>query len=103
AVKLTVEQAEMLTRQGFSSDLEDRLRGALAQALRRGVVANKALLLENRLRGVTLRNLANGSESVHLDLFDHLGYPGEVRDLFEAEVRSWGGRTAKERRLLIDL
>lgn len=103
AVKLTEEEAELLARKGFSPDLEDRLRGALAQGLRRGVVANKDLLLENRLRGVSLRNLANGSERVHIDLFDHVGYPGEVRDLFESEVRSWGGFTTQERRTLVDL
>jgi putative nucleotidyltransferase with HDIG domain len=103
AVKLTEEEATLLARKGFSPDLEDRLRGALAQELRRGVVANKDLLLENRLRGVSLRNLANGSERTHLDLFDHIGYPGEVRDLFESEVRSWGGYTAQERRVLVDL
>lgn len=103
AVKLTEEEAELLARKGFSADLEDRVRGALAQGLRRGVVANKDLLLENRLRGVSLRNLANGSERVHIDLFDHVGYPGEVRDLFEPEVRSWGGYTAQERRILVDL
>ncbi|HEY4595192.1 MAG TPA: hypothetical protein VIJ02_02235, partial [Thermoanaerobaculia bacterium] len=103
AVKLTAEEAEMLARKGFSPDLEDRLRGALAQALRRGVVANKDLLLENRVHGVSLRNLASGSERVHLDLFEHIGYPAEVRDLFESEVRSWGGYTAQERRVLVDL
>lgn len=95
AVKLTEEGAAVLARKGFSADLEDRLRGALAQALRRGVVANKDLLLESRMRGVSLRNLANGSERVHIDLFDHVGYPGEVRDLFESEVRSWGGYTVQ--------
>ncbi len=103
AVKLTPEEAELLARKGFSPDLEDRVRGALAQVLRRGVVANKDLLLENRLRGVSLRNLANGTERVHIDLFDHVGYPGEVRDLLESEVRSWGGYTAPERRTLVDL
>ena len=103
ALKLTEEEVELLARKSFSPDLEDRLRGALAQALRRGVVANKDLLLENRLRGVSLRNLANGSERIHLDLFEHIGYPAEVRDFFESEVRSWGGYTAQERRILVDL
>jgi putative nucleotidyltransferase with HDIG domain len=103
AAKLTAGQAELLARRGFSADLEDRLRGALVQVLRRGVVANKDLLLENRLHGVTLRNLANGSERAHFDLFDHVGYPGEERDLFETEVRSWGGYKLEERRLLADL
>ena len=103
AVKLTPEQAELLARKGFSSELEDRLRGSLVQVLRRGVVANKDLLLENRIQGITLRNLATGTERVHFDLFDHVGNPGEERDLFETEVRSWGGFNAQERRLLVDL
>jgi putative nucleotidyltransferase with HDIG domain len=103
AVKLNAEQAELLARKGFSSGLEDRLRGGLVQVLRRGVVANKDLLLENRIQGITLRNLATGAERVHFDLFDHVGNPGEERDLFEAEVRSWGGFNAQERRLLVDL
>ena len=101
--KLTPEQAELLARKGFSPDLEDRVRGALTQALRRGVVANKDLLLENRMRGVTLRNLATGAERERLDLFEYLGYPGEVRDLFESEVRGWSGYSSQERRLLVDL
>ncbi len=103
AVKLNAEQAELLARKGFSSDLEDRLRGGLVQVLRRGVVANKDLLLENRIQGITLRNLATGTERVHFDLFDHVGNPGEERDLFETEVRGWGGFNAQERRLLVDL
>src|SRR5215218_3515277 len=103
AVKLTPEQAELLARKGFSSELEDRLRGSLVQVLRRGVVANKDLLLENRIQGITLRNLATGTERVHFDLFDHVGNPGEERDLFETEVRGWGGFNAQERRLLVDL
>jgi putative nucleotidyltransferase with HDIG domain len=102
-IKLTVEQAEILARRNFSPDLEDRLRGALVQALRRGVVGNKDQLLENRLRGVTLRNLATGEETVHFDLFDHLGYPGEARELLESEVRGWSGYSVEERRLLVDL
>ena len=95
AVKLNAEQAELLARKGFSSDLEDRLRGGLVQVLRRGVVANKDLLLENRIQGITLRNLATGTERVHFDLFDHVGNPGEERDLFEAEVRGWGASTRR--------
>jgi cyclic-di-AMP phosphodiesterase PgpH len=100
--KLTPAQAELLARKGFSPDLEDRLRGALTQALRRGVVDNKDLLLENRLRGVTLRNLGSGTERVRLDLFEYLGYPGEARDFFESEVRGWSGYAAADRRLLVD-
>ncbi len=101
-VKLTPEQAELLAARGFSSDLEDRVRGALAQALRRGVVVNKDQLLENRLHGITLRNLATGTESVHLDLFDNLGYPGEARNFFESEVRGWSSYKSEERGRLVD-
>jgi putative nucleotidyltransferase with HDIG domain len=101
-VKVTHEEAMLLAARGFSSDLEDRVRGALTQALRRGVVANKDLLLENRIRGVTLRNLATGGERVHVDLFENLGYPGEARDFFESEVRGWSGYTGEQRRLLVE-
>ncbi|HKI00516.1 MAG TPA: HDIG domain-containing protein [Thermoanaerobaculia bacterium] len=102
-LKLTPEQAGLLVRKSFSPDLEDRVRGALTQAFRRGVVANKDLLLENRIHGVTLRNLASGDERVHFALFENLGYPGEARDFFESEVRGWSGYTSGDRRLLVDL
>lgn len=100
AVKVTAEQVALFGRRRFSADLEDRLRGVLSQAQRRGVVANKAQLLENRLRGVTLRNLTTGAEQIHLDLFDHLGHPDEVVDFVADEVRDWAGFTVAERRLL---
>jgi putative nucleotidyltransferase with HDIG domain len=102
-LRTTREQLELLLRRDFSRDLEDRLRSLLGQALRRGVVANKDLLLESRLRGVTLRNLGTGEERKHADLFDHLGYPDEARDFFESEVRGWSGYSAEERQLLVDL
>jgi cyclic-di-AMP phosphodiesterase PgpH len=102
-LKLTLAGIQLLIRKGFAPDLEDSLRGALTQALRRGVVANKDLLLENRLRGIALRNLATGGERVHLDLFENLGYPGEAREFFESEVRGWSGYSSAERRLLVDL
>jgi putative nucleotidyltransferase with HDIG domain len=101
--RLSHDQAELLAREEFSSDLEERLRGALGQALRRGVVDNKDQLLENRMRGVALRNLATGEEKVRFDLFDYLGYPAETRDFFDAEVRGWRGFQAADRKLLVDL
>jgi cyclic-di-AMP phosphodiesterase PgpH len=102
-LRTTREQLDLLVRRDFSRDLEDRLRSLMGQALRRGVAANKDQLLENRLRGVTLRDLGSGQERTHADLFDHLGYPDEVRDFFESEVRGWSGYSAEERRLLVDL
>src|SRR4051812_8447070 len=101
-VKVTPEQAALLAARGFSADLEERVHGVLSQTLRRGVVANKDQLLESRMHGITVRNLETGTESVKLDLFDNLGYPGEARDLFESEVRGWSGFRSEERRLLVD-
>ncbi len=103
ALELTPEQVAVLVRKGFSPELEDRLRGVLAQALRRGVVENKALLLDNRMSGIVLRNLADGSEQVQVNLYEHLGYPDEARDFCEAEVRGWSGLTSAERRRLVAL
>jgi cyclic-di-AMP phosphodiesterase PgpH len=100
---LTAEQLDLAARRKFSPDLEDRLRGLLAQALRRGVVANKTMLLENRLHGIALRNLGMGSEQVQLDLFGPLGYPNEAREFLESEVRGWSGYTAAERGRLVDM
>src|SRR6185295_47917 len=99
----TLEQAQLLVRHAFSPDLEERCRGAVAQALRRGVVANKSLLLENRLSGVVLRNLATQTEEVQLDLFDHLGYPDGARERLESDVRGWDGIASAERRPLAEL
>ncbi|HEX6902320.1 MAG TPA: HDIG domain-containing protein [Thermoanaerobaculia bacterium] len=101
--RTTREQLELLLRRDFSRDLEDRLRSLMSQALRRGVVANKDQLLENRLRGVTLRDLGSGQERTQTNLYDHLGYPDQVRDFFESEVRGWSGYSADERRLLVNL
>lgn len=102
-LRISPAQAEMLARERFSRDLEDRIRGAVAQVQRRGIVGNKSLLLENRLRGVTLRNLSGGNEQVQVDLFDYLGHPGEVREVLESEVRDWSGLTNAQRVLVVDL
>jgi len=101
-LRATPAELELLAGKQFSADLEDRVRGLLAQALRRGVVANKPALLENRLRGITVRNLATGAESTQLDLFNRLGHPDEARDLLESEVRGWTGLAAAERRQVVD-
>jgi hypothetical protein len=97
------KQLDLLIRKRLSPELEDRLRGLIAQALRRGVVGNKTMLLENRLHGIALRNLGTGTEQVQLDLFGPLGYPTEARELLESEVRGWSGFTAAERTLLVDM
>lgn len=101
-LRITPEQLAVLVERRFSSDLEDRIRGTLATALRRGVAGNKDLLLENRVRGITLRNLATEAEDKHVDLFNHLGYPDEARDFLSSEVRDWPGLPVAARRSLTD-
>ena len=109
-LRISDDQAELLVRKRFSPQLEERLRSVATRALRRGVVSNKALLLENRMRGVSLRKLAPGAqgteqttEEIHFDLFDHLGYPGEAREFLDSEIGDWSGYTSRERTLLADL
>ncbi|HVG07291.1 MAG TPA: HDIG domain-containing protein [Thermoanaerobaculia bacterium] len=105
-LRLSDGQAELLVRKRFSAQLEERLRSLATRALRRGVVSNKALLLENRMRGIVLRRLesgAQGTEEVHFDLFDHLSYPGEAREFLDSEIGDWSGYTSRERSLLADL
>ncbi len=103
AFRIDQDEAMVLVRHGFAPELEDRLRGVAGQALRRGVVENKALLLDNRMTGIKLRNLGDGSELDDVSLFDHLGYPEETRDFLESEVRSWSGLTPGERREVVAL
>lgn len=102
-MEVTPRQAAVLADWAFTNDLEERVRGLVRQTLRRGVVTAKDLLLENRVRGVSLRDLSTGEERRHLDLYDHLGYPEELREFLEAEVRDWLGLTAGERAALVDL
>ncbi len=99
-LKITPGQAALLLRTGLTPELEDRVRGLASQVARRGVALGKSELLENRLRGISLRNLATGFEAPSLDLYDYLGYPDEVRDQVETEVRAWPGLSGSEGRLL---
>ena len=103
ALEVAPAQAGALADWAFAPDLEDRARGVVRQALRRGVVATKEALLENRMRGVTLRDLAGETERRHFDLFDHLGHPDELREFLDAEVRDWLGLSAGERREMVEL
>jgi putative nucleotidyltransferase with HDIG domain len=99
---LTLEQAELLVRRRFSPELEERIHGLQRRVLRRGVVANKNQLLENRLQGISLRTLGGDSpERLELDLFNYLGYPDEVRELLDSEVGDWEGYSAAERQVLV--
>jgi putative nucleotidyltransferase with HDIG domain len=96
-------QLALLRNREFPLDLLDRLRAAFEGVLGRGVVAGKDVLLENRERGVALRDLATAREQRQLDLYDYLDYPDDVRALLAVEVRSWTDYPAAERAQLLDL
>jgi hypothetical protein len=102
-LRITRSQASALSAEGFDDDLEARVVSLAIRALRRGVVEGKSRLLENRVRGVTLRDLRTGEERLHFDLFDHLEYPGEVRELLETEVEDWRDLTTAQREQVVDL
>lgn len=101
-LQVTEEEAQVLRNLEFSRDLEDRLASLVRQVLSQGVVANRELLLENRMRGVTRRNLETGEEIKDLDLYEYLGYPDELRELLESEIRDWSGLRAAQRSILVD-
>ncbi|MCB1035556.1 MAG: hypothetical protein KDD47_17170, partial [Acidobacteria bacterium] len=102
-LKLRPEDITFLAGQAFSADLEDRLSSALSEVLMRGVVPNKDLLLENRVRGVTLVDVRSGVEERHFDLYDHLGYPEEVQAWLSSEVRSWPGLSSRSRKRAVEI
>ncbi len=102
-LELTRPLVEILEAKGFSKDLEDRLRSLTRSVLTEGVVSNQKLLLENRVRGVTVRNLRTGAETLELDLYEYLGYPDELESSLDLQIRSWRGVSPKERRSIVDL
>ena len=97
---LTEQDVDLFGSYDFSADLEDRLRTFMAQVLARGVVANKDLLLENRVSGIHLRNVETGAEEHVLNLFDYLGYPQEVEEFIAAVLPVGGRYSAAERAAL---
>jgi hypothetical protein len=101
-LRLRAPQFETLEQRGFSPELEDRVKTLLRSTLRAGVVGNKDLLLENRMRGVSLRNVQSGAEAVELDLYKYRGYPEEVREFIEVEVGGWSGWRPRERQLVVE-
>lgn len=91
-----------LWKRRFSAELEDRVRSLSRAILRSGVVANKPLLLENRLQGVRVRSLQSGQERVQLDLFAFRGHPNEVAEYLEVELGRWSGWSRGQRSMLLD-
>ncbi|MBZ0111157.1 MAG: HDIG domain-containing protein [Thermoanaerobaculia bacterium] len=101
-LELSLAQVKLLRNRKFDSGLEDRLRGVYELVLRQGVVAGKGALLENRTRGIRVRDLGSGTETLQLDLYGYAAYPGEVRDLVQGELRGWIDFRTEERSLLTD-
>ncbi len=101
SLKLAPETARLLKAREFAADLEDRLRALVQSLLRTGVVANKTVLLENRLHGVTLRNLQTLEERLQFDLFGYRGHPDEVQRVLETEIGQWPGWAPAQRRVLV--
>lgn len=93
---------ESLGRDDAGAELEERLVRLVGSLLGTGIVGSKDTLLQNRLEGVTLRNLQTGEESVQFDLFGYLGYPVEVESHLEAEVGRWGGWSRADRETVVD-
>ena len=102
SLRATPEQLHVLRRHELSSQLLERLADAAEQALARGVVAGKGAMLEDRGRGIRLRDLSTGMEKAQLDLFDYLDYPDEVRTLLTTQARSWSDYSATHRAVLVD-
>ena len=88
--------------QDEGAELEERLVRMVGFLLRGGIVESKETLLQNRLEGVTERNLQTGEESVQFDLFGYRGYPVEVESYLEAEVGRWGGWSRADRETVVD-
>lgn len=101
--KITEVQLQALIAQGFPAELEERLISILGRVLRQGVIANKELLLEHRLRGITVRELPGGRESKEFDLFRFLDYPDQVREQIDESMSGWDSLKARDRRLWSEL
>ena len=103
SLKFNEDQLQLIVKNGFSSELEDRLGSLLTRILRQGVVADKELLLEHRVRGITVRELPSGRETKELDLFRFLDYPDQVREAIDDDFRSWVGSSAQQRQVMAEL
>lgn len=83
-----------LARQHFSAEIESRLIGIETKLYRDGIVDNKELLLQNKDRGVILRDSAGGGERRTLDLFGSVEYGADTKAAVISElagVRLVGG------------
>lgn len=99
-MKVGPEDVEWLRLRKFSNELEERLAAVIRRVLRHGIVSDKALLLEHRVTGITVRELPAGQERVQLDLYRYLDYRDQLRDTVEQDLRSWDDLNTRDRELL---
>ena len=95
---LSAAAVALLHQEEWSPALEDRVRSTLATLLQAGIVADKEQLLQQRLAGVSQRDLATGDERLHFDFSSHLDYPQGVRSTLTSEVRRWPSFAARSKR-----
>jgi putative nucleotidyltransferase with HDIG domain len=69
-----------LSRLSFSQEIEDRLTAAAGDLYRGGVVDNRDLLMENRARGILVRDTATGRETRRNELSDAVEYGSPVKN-----------------------
>lgn len=95
---------DLLAERGFAAETEERLTGALNRVLRTGVVADKELLLEQRVEGILVRTIppreADQGPNVELDLYRYLDYPEQVEQAIDQELRGLSGLGSKSRTIL---
>ena len=101
--KVTPAQVEALSAREFSPEIEDRLAGLLNRVFRQGVVTTKELLLEHRVRGITVQELPSGVRKTQLDLYGYLDYPEQAVRVVELDLLSWPGVRNRERKIFANL
>ena len=100
SIKVDQAQLEVFNAHDFSGELEQRLKNVISEILQKGVVSNKSDLLQQRERGIRLRNLETGEERLQLDVYRYLDFPAEVQEQIETESRRWLDHDRGERKLL---
>ncbi len=101
--KVSSEGVELLRGFGFAQGLEDRLAGVLGRIYNQGMVSEKELLLQHRVRGITVQSLPSGAQRTELDLYKYLDYPDQVQEAIDRELLGWDGLTSSQRRKLAAL
>jgi putative nucleotidyltransferase with HDIG domain len=80
------EALAALARLNFSREVEERLTAAAADLYRVGVVDNRDLLLENRARGVQLRESTTGRETRRRELSDVVEYGAQAKSALASRL-----------------